>query len=111
MLPYSQKVGIPIHFTYEYYGSPHTETWYILSATQRYVILAECSFISTWTNVGSIVWVRPKISLTKAEMSEIADVYQQSVGWTFPDQFCKVQHVQIQIIITGKLCFFYVVCI
>jgi len=45
-------------------GTTHNETWYILKATDRYVALVDCSYMSGWTNVGSILWVRPNLILT-----------------------------------------------
>jgi len=65
-------------------GSTHNETWYILKSTDQYVVLVDCSYMSGWTNVGSILWVRPKHILTDQEMSDIADVYQKKVGLEIP---------------------------
>jgi len=93
MLPYSDEVGVPINFTYDYLGSPHEESWYILSSSvDRYVVLGACSFISTWTNVASIVWVRPNVTLTQMELDDISDLYGVNLGWEFPKQFCEPQH-------------------
>lgn len=73
-------------------GSTHNETWYILKSTERYVVLVDCSYMSGWTNVGSILWVRPHIELTDQEMSDIGVVYQKKLGWNFPGDFCKDKH-------------------
>jgi hypothetical protein len=48
--------------------------------------------MSGWTNVGSILWVRPEHVLTETEMSEIAVVYKEKMGWNFPEDFCKDHH-------------------
>jgi len=40
--------------------------------------------MSGWTNVGSILWVRPKHVLTPEEMTEIATVYKEKLNWNFP---------------------------
>lgn len=48
--------------------------------------------MSGWTNVGSILWVRPNHVLTDDEKSEIAAVYKAKLGWNFPDEFCKDHH-------------------
>jgi hypothetical protein len=90
-LPAVQK-GKAIDIFYNYLGSNHNETWYILKATPRYVILVDCSYMMDWTNVGSIVWVRPNIELTDTELAEIKTVYQAKLGWSFPDQFCHDRH-------------------
>lgn len=65
-------------------GSLHNETWYILKATKRYVVLVDCSYMNSWTNVGSIVWVRPEVVLTDDELAEISTVYNKKLGWNFP---------------------------
>lgn len=70
-------------------GSTHNETWYILKASDNYVVLVDCSYMSGWINVGSILWVRPKHVLGDDEMKDIADVYKAKMGWNFPDDFCK----------------------
>lgn len=59
------------------------------AATDNYVILVDCSYMQGWTNVGSIVWVKPNHELTDHEMSEIASVYKERLGWNYPDDFCK----------------------
>jgi len=38
-----------------------------------------------WTNVGSILWVRPQVVLTETEMSDIAKVYKKKLNWNFPE--------------------------
>lgn len=73
-------------------GSTHNETWYLLKATERYVILVDCSYMSGWTNVGSILWVRPEVVLTDQEMDDIAKVYKAKLNWNFPGDFCADQH-------------------
>jgi|TARA_B110000285_G_C14608600_1_gene373896 SUMO ligase MMS21 Smc5/6 complex component len=73
-------------------GSLHNETWYLIKATDRYVLLVDCSYMSGWTNVGSIVWVRPEVVLTDDELAEIKSVYQKKLGWNFPEDFCVDRH-------------------
>jgi hypothetical protein len=90
-LPDTEK-GKQIDIYYQYMGSTHNETWYILKATDRYVLLVDCSYMSGWTNVGSIVWVRPNITLTDSELTTIAKVYKEKLGWNFPDDFCVDRH-------------------
>jgi hypothetical protein len=70
-------------------GSTHNETWYLLDGTDQYVILVDCSYMSGWTNVGSILWVRPHYTLTETEMTNIAAVYKEKMNWNFPEDFCK----------------------
>jgi len=48
--------------------------------------------MSGWTNVGSILWVRPEHILTETETAEIAKVYKERMGWNFPEDFCKDHH-------------------
>jgi hypothetical protein len=48
--------------------------------------------MSGWTNVGSILWVRPEHVLTETETAEIAKVYKEKMGWNFPDEFCLDNH-------------------
>lgn len=91
ILPNTIK-GNVININYIYMGTPHNESWYILQATNRYVALVVCSYISTWTNVGSIVWVRPNIELTNTELNQLSNVYYHALGWKFPQQFCMTQH-------------------
>ena len=73
-------------------GSLHNETWYILKATERYVLLVDCSYMSGWTNVGSIVWARPEVVLSETELAEMTQVYKAKLGWNFPDDFCLDKH-------------------
>lgn len=76
--------GKPIDIYYFYLGSYHNETWYILKSSENYVVLVDCSYMSGWINVGSILWVRPKHVLTDAEMGEVAKVYKTKMNWNFP---------------------------
>ena len=63
-LPSIEK-GKPIDIYYDYMGSTHNETWYILNEpNNNYVVLVDCSYMSGWTNVGSILWVRPTYTLS-----------------------------------------------
>jgi hypothetical protein len=48
--------------------------------------------MSGWTNVGSILWVRPEHVLTETEHAEIAKVYKEKMGWNFPEEFCLDHH-------------------
>jgi len=48
--------------------------------------------MSGWTNVGSILWVRPEHVLTDTENAEIAKVYKERMGSNFPEDFCKDHH-------------------
>ena len=89
-LPNVEK-GKPIDIYYTYMGSLHNETWYLLKATDKYVLLVDCSYMMGWTNVGSIVWVRPGHNLTDTENSDIAKVYKEKVGWEY-DDFCYDKH-------------------
>jgi hypothetical protein len=73
-------------------GSTHNESWFILKATDNYVLLVDCSYMSGWTNVGSIVWVRPQHVLSDTEMGEITKVYKQKLNWNFPGDFCEDRH-------------------
>ena len=89
----NNSLGTIINITYEYIGTPHNESWYILTHKEnRYVVLVDCSYISTWTNVGSIVWTRPNVELTNDELNDISNVYNKALGWQFPKQFCQTQH-------------------
>lgn len=90
-LPSSKTTGHPIDIYYNYMGSTHNETWYILKAAANYVVLVDCSYMQGWTNVGSILWVRPNHTLTDAEMADISAVYAK-VGWSFPAEFCVDRH-------------------
>lgn len=91
-LPGDISPGKPVDIYYDYMGSMHNETWYLLQSTDRYVVLVDCSYMSGWTNVGSILWVRPNITLTSLEMGEIATVYKSKTGWIFPDEFVYDTH-------------------
>jgi len=92
MLP-DNEPGTPALIEYNYMGTLHNETWYILdSKPDRYVVLVDCSYMFSWTNVGSILWVRPNVVLTQAEMDDIAAVYKKVMGWNFPEDFCPTQH-------------------
>jgi len=48
--------------------------------------------MSGWTNVGSIVWVRPEVVLSETELAEMTQVYKAKLGWNFPDDFCLDKH-------------------
>jgi len=48
--------------------------------------------MSGWTNVGTILWVRPEVVLTDDEMKDIAAVYKAKLGWNFPEDFCADTH-------------------
>jgi hypothetical protein len=48
--------------------------------------------MSGWTNVGSILWVRPEHTLTDTETAEITKVYKEKMGWNFPEEFCLDHH-------------------
>jgi len=91
-LPGNVPKGNPIDIYYTYMGSTHNETWYILKATPRYVVLVDCSYMQGWTNVGSIVWVRPNVTLNDTEVGEIKQVYKSAMGWNFPADFCVNEH-------------------
>ena len=84
--------GKPIDIFYTYMGSTHNETWYILSTDEHFVVLVDCSYMSGWTNVGSILWVKPEYTLTDADNEKIADVYMKALGWEYPNDFCYDHH-------------------
>ena len=84
--------GEPIEIFYSYMGSLHNESWYILKATDRYVVLVDCSYMLSWTNVGSILWVRPRVELTPGELEDISRIYKERLGWDFPGEFCHDLH-------------------
>jgi hypothetical protein len=90
-LPGDVPDGEPIDIYYNYMGSWHNETWYILQATENYVLLGDCSYMMDWIDVGSIVWVRPGHQLSDAENAEIARVYKELLGWDYED-FCYDTH-------------------
>ena len=83
--------GEQVDIYYEYMGSFHNETWFILHATDRYVLLVDCSYMMDWIDVGSIVWVRPDVDLTEEENADIAAIYEAKLGWDF-DDFCYDTH-------------------
>merc|ERR1712083_933657 len=84
--------GKPIDIYYEYMGSMHNETWYITKTDENYVVLDYCSYMSGWTNVGSIIWVKPGYELVDDDHSKITEVYKNTLGWTYPDDFCFDRH-------------------
>ena len=84
--------GKPIDIFYEYMGSTHNETWYILATDENFVVLVDCSYMSGWTNVGSILWVKPEYNLTDADTEKIAEVYMNALGWEYPNDFCYDLH-------------------
>jgi hypothetical protein len=93
-LPSDTPLGAPIDIYYTYVGSLHNETWYILEATDRYVVLLDCSYMAGETNVGSILWVRPEVDeLTPAEMTAVGAAYLDAGlpadSWTFPRDFLE----------------------
>lgn len=90
-LPGNVPKGEPIEIYYDYMGSYHNYTWYILQASDRYVLLVDCSYMMSWVNVGSIVWVRPNVILTDAENAAIAQVYKDKLGWDY-SEFCYDTH-------------------
>ena len=73
-------------------GSTHNETWYILKTNENYVVLVDCSYMSGWTNVGSILWVRPGVTLTEHELNGLGRMYKKKTGWNFPKDFCVDRH-------------------
>jgi len=90
-LPGDVPNGEPIDLYYQYLGSWHNETWFIFQATDNYVLLGDCSYMMSWTNVGSIVWVRPGHVLTDAENAAIGRLYMDYFGWDYAD-FCYDTH-------------------
>eukprot|EP00040_Diaphanoeca_grandis_P042201 m.264390 g.264390 ORF g.264390 m.264390 type:complete len:307 (-) comp55892_c0_seq1:193-1113(-) len=90
-LPSTTPAGERIDIYYNYLGSWHNESWFIIDATDRYVLLVDCSYMMSWVNVGSIVWVRPNITLTTAETTAITNVYKETLGWNF-SSFCVDRH-------------------
>ena len=73
-------------------GSTHNETWYILATDENFVVLVDCSYMSGWTNVGSILWVKPQYGLSDIDTEKIAEVYMNALGWVYPDDFCYDTH-------------------
>lgn len=90
-LPGDVPAGEPIDIYYNYMGSWHNETWYILREDANYVLLGDCSYMMDWVDVGSIVWVRPGHVLTEAENAEIRAEYKNKLGWDY-DDFCYDTH-------------------
>jgi hypothetical protein len=90
-LPSDTPKGEPIEIYYNYMGSWHNETWYIFQATDNYTLLGDCSYMMSWIDVGSIVWVRPGHVLTDAENAEIKSVYKEKLGFDY-DSFCYDKH-------------------
>ena len=86
------EAGKPIDIYYDYMGSTHNETWYILKTDENYVVLVDCSYMSGWTNVGSILWVKAGYVLTDDDHAVISDVYKKALGWSYPDEFCYDRH-------------------
>lgn len=99
-LPSSTPAGNRIDIYYNYMGSWHNESWYILQATDKYVILGDCSYMMDWINVGSIVWVRPGHNLTDEENNAIREQYQTKLGWNY-DDFCYDKHGDDN---SGRIC-------
>ena len=91
-LPGDIEPGKPIDIFYDYMGSTHNETWYLLKTDEHYIVLVDCSYMSGWTNVGSILWVKPNYVLSDDDKATIADVYKNALGWNFPDEFCEDRH-------------------
>ena len=48
--------------------------------------------MSGWTNVGSIVWVKPEHELVADETEKIADVYMSKLGWDYSTDLCFDTH-------------------
>jgi hypothetical protein len=90
-LPSDTPPGKPIEIFYNYQGTTHNETWFPVAATEKYSIIAFCSYIMSWINVGSIVWVRPGHELTESENSEIRTLYKNKFNTSY-DDFCYVRH-------------------
>jgi hypothetical protein len=91
-LPADTPAGEQIDIYYEYMGSYHNETWFLLDAVEdKYVLLVDCSYMNTWIDVGSIVWVRPGVVLSDEDNASIAAVYKAKLGWDF-DDFCYDTH-------------------
>lgn len=90
-LPSDTPPGNPIDIFYTYQGTTHNETWYPVAATEKYAIIAFCSYIMSWINVGSIVWVRPGHELTHSERSDIQALYKDKFNISY-HTFCNVRH-------------------
>jgi len=90
-LPGDIPDGERIDIYYNYMGSWHNESWFILEATDNYWILGDCSYMMDWIDVGSILWVRPGYVLSDAENAHIKSVYKNTVGFDY-DTFCYDKH-------------------
>lgn len=90
-LPSDTPKGGQIDIYYNYMGSWHNESWFILQATDNYVLLGDCSYMMDWIDVGSIVWVRPGHNLTDVENAAIKEQYKSKLGWDY-DGFCYDKH-------------------
>ena len=91
-LPADTPAGEQIDIYYNYMGSYHNETWFLLDAVEdRYILLVDCSYMNTWIDVGSIVWVRPGVVLSEKENESIAKVYKEKLGWDY-GEFCFDVH-------------------
>jgi len=90
-LPGDLPPGRPIEIFYTYQGTLHNETWYLVRAAPKYAVVAFCSYMLSWTNVGSIVWVRPGHELTAAEHREVRTLYRERFNMSY-DTFCEVRH-------------------
>jgi len=90
-LPSDTPKGDQIDIYYNYMGSWHNESWFLLQATDNYVLLGDCSYMMAWINVGSIVWVRPGHTLTDAENAAIKEQYRTKLGWDY-EAFCYDKH-------------------
>jgi len=91
-LPGNIPEGEQIDIYYNYMGSYHNETWFLLDAVEdKYILLVDCSYMDTWIDVGSIVWVRPGVVLSDEDNANIAAVYMDKLGWDYGD-FCYDTH-------------------
>jgi len=97
-LPGNVPKGDPVEIFYTYAGSLHNETWWIIDANDRYVLLFDCSKMSGWTLSGSIVWVNAAIGkLTPDDLKAIGASYAAAgfpestggQGWSFPNDFLQ----------------------
>jgi len=97
-LPGNVPKGSPVEIFYTYAGSIHNETWTIIDANDRYVLLFDCSRMSGWTLAGSIIWVNAAIGkLTDDDMKAIGVAYAAAgfpestgdQGWSFPNDFLQ----------------------
>jgi len=99
-LPATTPKGEQVDIYYQYMGSWHNESWFILKATDNYVLLGDCSYMLSWIDVGSIVWVRPGHKLTDKENADIKEQYKTKMGWDY-DTFCYDKHGSDN---TGSVC-------